>query len=528
MSRKARFTLPRLNFEDILCNRLVVVALPQHAVGADLFRKAGARDVLLLTRHGCPHPERHEDHVRARFKRPADVSRNNCKVAVLNGRSGLALRKKEYFARFDAVLVPIGASLLAAGPGLMRYAIRRRLGILGITNLPFGTKGKSYLVLKPRAELRSNKRLFGPTGLTPLEILQLLSGLDYVALRRIEEIESGRHEGDLDILVAGDCLDALRELLGRRIGTYPIDAYADNGRDRHQFKRVPYFLPEMAANILASATVTESGVRVPSPRWRYLSYCYHLLFHSSSKVRPGQQTIDRSVFASPRHYDELVRVAVAASAPLPRSFDDIEGVLKREGVFPGMDMIGFYTEGNAFLKARYASSKQIGPGLSVFFVQDYGHGLSFVPEIRTRLSTKFTVLAEGPITPANEKAVLHRVRGGNWLDEAGHKGQARPIYWFVGWDDAPVTPLGKMRRKYPQLDNANTRIKATIKEQIEERTGKFQRLHCSDNTAEALEYLSHLGIADDPKILSCLARSRRAGERGVERGEGYRFERARG
>ena len=528
MSREPRVGLPLLDLKDIICDKLVVLALPRQSAAVDVFRKAGARDVLLLTTDGGPHPERREDYVRARFRRPADVSRNNCKVAVLHGRSGLALRKKEYFARFDAVLVPIDASLVMAGPGLVRYAMRGRLRVLGISHLPFGRKGKKYLVLRPRAELRNHKRLFGPTGLTPLQILQHLSGLNYVVLRRIEEIESGRHEGDLDILVAGDCLDALRDRLGRCVGTYPIDAYADNGRDRHQFKRVPYFLPEMAAKILASGTVTETGLRVPSPRWRYLSYCYHLLFHSSSKVQAGQRTIDRSVFASPRHYDELVRVAQAASARVPGTFDEIETELKREGVFPGMDMIGFYAEGNAFLRARYASNHQLAPGLSVFFVQDCQHGLSFVPEIRSRLRSKFKILAEGPITAANEEAVLHRVRGGNWLDEGGHKGQARPIYWFVGWDDAPLKPSRKVRRKYPQLDNENTRIKATIKEEIEARTGKFQRLHCSDNTVEALEYLSHLGIADDPKILACLARSARRSEEGTWEGGSYRFDRARG
>jgi len=150
MSRKACFGLPLLNLEDIICDKLVVAALLRPASAVDVFRKTGARDVLLLTRDGGPRAERREGYVKGRFKRPADVSRNNCKVAVLHGRSALALRNKEYFARFEAVLLPIDASLIVSGPSLVRYSVRGRLRVLGISKLPFGKKGKKYLVLRPR------------------------------------------------------------------------------------------------------------------------------------------------------------------------------------------------------------------------------------------------------------------------------------------------------------------------------------------------------------------------------------------
>jgi hypothetical protein len=499
MSRSAYGLVPKLRLEDVVRDRLVLAALPQRSGMPKALRAFGARDVLLLDRHAGEVPARHDDHVWARFDRLSDIGRNNCAVAILNAVSTWGLLNKRNIVRFDTILVPLDASLLAAGVAILRHASRRRLSIAGLCDMSVGGRSQTHLVLKCSVKMRNNARLYGPTGASPLQILQMLAGLDYVLLRWIEDVEADCHKGDLDILVTSDSLSELKARLNRQVGTYPLDVYTERGELGHQYKNVPYFLPGMAQEILATAVVRASGIRVPSPRWRYLSYCYHLLFQKSEKTAAGQQRIEKTTFGNSKHYDELGRLAAALSEPAPQSFDDLERVLKDASAFPPLDTIGFYKSGNAFLRHRYSQFSEKKPGLCVFFMREYGNSLALVPQVRDRLAAKFAVLAEGPLTPANEMAVLRKVRGGNWLNDGGYDGIAKPIYWFVCWDRTPLKPSRDARRRYPQLDNQNNLIKAEIRREFE-RAGITQRLHCSDNTLEALEYVAQLGIAERPEV----------------------------
>ena len=236
---------------------------------------------------------RHAGHVEARMRRGMHLTRNNCQVAILNSGSAFALFNKIYFARprFETLLVPMNLSLLAALPGIIRYAKKKRLEVVGKTRGKVGGKSRVFLVLRNNITLSSNRRLHGAAGKTPLEILQLIKGMDYVLLRWAGDVEQGKHVSDLDILVGDDALDDLRTALSRQVGTFPLDVYAMSGRDGFNMQNVPYFVPSMARQMLDSATTRKSGIRVMSGKWQFLSMAYHLVFHGKSRKIP------------PRHLD---------------------------------------------------------------------------------------------------------------------------------------------------------------------------------------------------------------------------------
>lgn len=499
---KARNRLIALS--DIVRDRLVVVASPPKGFSVRGLTDAGARDILVLTRGADKNPARRGDHLVAPLRRSSDVARNNCTVAVLNGVTGLALLNKRAFAQFRHILVPRDASLLAAAGGLLRYGRRGHLRIVGRSLLETGTRAKTFLVLESNFKLASNCRLYAPSGPPPSELLRRISDLDCVILRSIEAIEAERHTGDLDLLISAEELDKLEERLGGQAGTYPLDVYTEAGERGHSYLSVPYFKPSLAREILSSAVLRPSGIRAPSVKWRYLAFCYHVLFHNKlAKVKPGQEALKPDLFRKRRHYDELIRLAQEAGLPPPASFGDLERALKTEDAFPGIDLIGFYSKKSPFAKERYLSGGAARPGLSVFFLRDFGERLSPVREVRERLASKFEVLVEGPVTPENEAAILGGVRGGNWEDRQAPGGVAKPVYWFVCWDGSPVAPSFSTRRKYPRIDNENIRLKDRIRREIGVASSKPQPIvHSSDNSTEALEHLQRLGLSSHPSIMA--------------------------
>jgi hypothetical protein len=168
--------------------------------------------------------------------------------------------------------------------------------------------------------------------------------------------------------------------------------------------------------------------------------------------------------------------------------------LRAADAWPSIDLLGFYSEKNPFLKHRYFGATRLPPGLVTVFVRDFGRGEEPIAAIRTQLASTFEVLAEGPLTGNVREAVFKGVRGGNWSDPGAPNGQAPPVYWFVCWDKSPTLPTRRSRRKRPRCDNERINIKYAIREVVGEKAYKAQRLvHTSDNTSEALEHAELLG-----------------------------------
>lgn len=508
--QKSRSRLPEIPFADLVRDKRVLVALANTQVSAEVLRDMGARDVLVLDRQADRTATRVGNHVRQRYSRLADVRKNNCNVAILHGPAAFALMEKRKFARFSHVLVPISLAQAAVALGLARYGRRKTLVLAGTTRFQHQGKSKRYLVLETHVKVRDHRRQFGPAGHSPLELMQQLSGLDYVTLRWSELMESGKHEGDIDILVSQQALLGLTERYEQQIGTYPLDVYTDDGQGGYGYKSVPYFTPGLAKGVLESAAPGPGGIRVASPYWRLLAFCYHLMFHNKSeRVRPGTLEIGPDTFHKPHYFEELQRLAQLAGETVPRTFDDIEAMLQHADVLPSLDLIGFYSNKNAFLKKRYFERAPMKIGLATFFVRDFGNGLEKVDALRERLLHHFEILAEGPVNPANRDRILRGVRGGNWADPEAPGGHAHPVYWFVCWDASPRLPSARTRRKHPRVDNEHIRLKDDLRRDLSEGGKKILRIiHSSDNSLEALDHLDHLGLKHHPEIASRLATDR--------------------
>lgn len=485
-----------LDFASLVSGRLVVVACPPRNFESTRLVEDGARGVLTLSRKGA----RADDtlsiaHLKGTFTRPSDVARNNCSVAILFGAASFVLTDKRYFGGFDHLLVSTGGAFAAGGIGLARYGGRGLLRAVGFVHRP---GSGNFIVFENNTKRSIRSRAFGPSGVSLRALLTEMGDLDYILLRSIDGIEAESHTGDVDILVAAEMVEAFRERISKQIGTQPFDIYTPAAELGYSYRGVPCFKPAFARKILESAEVRESGLRVPSPKWRYLAFVYHVLFHNKlTKTAAQASVLTPELLRKPRHYQALVESAVEAGYEIPSTIADLENALHAEDAFPGIDLLAFYGQHSVFVRQRYLDAVQAPPGLAVFFVRDFGESDKPVAAIRDLLYSRFTVLAEGPVTDLNRETLIRSVRGGNWHDVRGPRRWAPPVYWFVCWDEKPKRPSVLMRRRYPRLDNANLRFKTQIRKALGASGSNSKPLgivHASDNTAEALEHLEHLGL----------------------------------
>ena len=193
-----------------------------------------------------------------------------------------ALWKKRYFqgSRIEKLLLPEGLVHKLLSPKIKRYVRKGILQVEASVKLNVGGRLKLhhvYAVAKPN---NNNRHAFYPARMKPLEAVNHLKGLDYVLLRAIEELESGLPFKDLDLLVSDSDVEALHERFTNEVCTVAMDVYSLSGTAGHDYASVPYFMPHLAKDILAKAETRPSGVRITSPKLKYLSLAYHVLFHA--------------------------------------------------------------------------------------------------------------------------------------------------------------------------------------------------------------------------------------------------------
>jgi hypothetical protein len=225
----------------------------------------------------------------------------------------------------------------------------------------------------------------------------------------------------------------------------------------------------------------------------YLAFAYHLLFHKSEAVLPGTEYLSRAGWPA-KYTEELSRLASDAGKRLPHTFDDLEADLGRAGMMPPLDTIGFYSERNSFLVARYRRDSA-NPGLSVFLVRNFGIEPDPVAEIRQMIAKEgFEVSQTGSITSADRKA-LETIRGGNWYDKNAENCLALPFHYFVCINRNPIKPSRNTLKRYPRLDDERLLVKNRIREAFAPRwKRRVNIIHVSDNSAEAHEYILALGL----------------------------------
>lgn len=440
-----------------------------------------------------------------RYEKLKMLTANNGQILILHGRSLLALCKKKYFwgSNVETILVADGLMKLLVSPFIKRYQQHRLLDFQGRCAFQVGEKIRHYDVYAVPKRSANNRKVYAPNHLGGIEILQSLKSIDHILLRAFSRVEKGKSYKDLDILIHANSAPQLRHLFSRTVGTKAIDVYSVDGSGGFDYQSVPYILPRLAEAALASAYERPSGIMAPSPEYAYLTFLFHLLFHGKSrKIAHDASKIKPGMF-SDKHWQDLLDLCREASLSVPQTLEDMEEALRDRNYFPGRDLLAFYAKNNEFVRKRYLEKDRLPAGLSTFFVRSFPEIPNQTSAVREVLCKEMSIVAEGDLTEDQQRTVMERVRGGNWYDRTLNA-NAPPVHWFVCHDPTPSPPKGKIRSRYPDLDNEkNARLKLELRRRLKDRRGLPVRyIHASDNSDEAMEHVLALELENSSEILS--------------------------
>ena len=480
---------------DILKDRLVVSALGDPDWVKAAANAADVRDLLLL--QSKPAQPALTCLTIESYRGLKSIGQNNCEVALLDGRSVLALTRFKTFqrTRLRYLLVARSAFRMLALPSINRYLKKGKLRRHPPVLLGGNGKTRVFDVLEIAPDYRGDWILHAPRDLSPPETARRLSHLEGVSLSNVED-----EQQPPPYLLRDAELDAAKALFDTRVGTVPIDLYTAEGHEGYCYKLVPSYLPRLAKRMITTSTETEVGIRECDPDHRFIACIFHLIFHEPSRhIPPGHNEIAQDTFANAKVLDHLRACAEAAGRDMPGSFDEMDQILRDADAMPGIDTIGFYAIGNPFVRHRYLRHARAHPGLATYFVRSTGHDTAAVNATRQALQERFTMLAEGPLEGEMRDQVESHIRGGVWIDNGAIL--AKPVHFFVVHDETPRPPEKDAKAKYVNLDNRNVlEVKVSLRRQQRADPERGALVHATDNSLEALEHLQFLSVGESDVI----------------------------
>lgn len=324
------------------------------------------------------------------------------------------------------------------------------------------------------------------------------AGLKYVVLRWFEELPRIAPGEDLDVLVADEDLDAFRALIESEPGTRPIDLYSVSGLPFSDFRGAAYYPPPLARRILEGAETHPSGFLVPAPLDHLNSLAFHAVYHKGLSAGLRSERLPEREDDPEHDYEGvLARLAKQAGIELTPTFEGIDHYLESAGWRPPEDTLRRIAEHNPWARVLAEDVEETLPGraeLAVFLVRE--QTLSVVPleEVLALLEHfGFDVVWSERLSGEAAQRGSASLRGGNWGQGPYPRSGGGPAVAIAAVHHAPSEPYEWLRHQYPHLTNAETyEVKAALRRRLDEllpADERFNPVHSSDNTSEALEYL---------------------------------------
>lgn len=337
-------------------------------------------------------------------------------------------------------------------------------------------------------------------------------GIQYVILRWSEDVPLGDEtrgpaDNDIDHLIADNQLKTVVRLAGRHHGPSKCDWYTVSGQRGSAYKRMPYYPPAMAAQILASRRKDERGLWRPGLSEELHSFAYHLCYHKGHRcgIATGFDGVAPDM-AKRDYAAELQRLARAAGVVLPEPLTLLSLHQYLQSVrwdMPG-DLMARWPDRHPVLEAlqdhdRAARAQDIAAArdLTLFIIRDDCATPEMEETVRRMVAERFTILEDIRLTPEAQQRVVNQTRGGNWVEKY-RKDIVWPIVALICRNAETPGPLPirmsqkKLAARYPHVQNTDVLIKRVIRETVKAAAGPEQHrvvLHATDNPTEAAEML---------------------------------------
>ena len=440
------------------------------------------------------------------------VRQNNADVLILHGASVQSLLHFRNVRHARQVACELRLSLACAAAilfGMWQWLLRR----FAWPVIVFPGDGSQRFVVFAVRQRRSQAgaRRYLPHSLGVAEFLKRLNreGVRHAVLRWFETLPELPPGEDLDLLVDDASLNAVRAMLEEGPGVQPVDLYSVTGLPGADFRRMPYYPPYLAEQLLERAVDHRGLCRVPAPREHFLSLAYHALYHkgaasglASAEMMPAAKRVDHD-YAS-----ILQRLAVRLGIDVPITLDGLDAYLDSESWRPPHDMLVRLARHNRWVRSRLKkpADAQTDHRVAVFLLRSVAlerGGIERASELLDQHG--FQVLAARQFESALATTIARSVRGGNWGRGPWPHSGGVPVAAIVAYDPAPIVPNRRQKRRFPFLANARLLVKEQIRDAFNDGYPSEQHcnvIHSSDNGREALDYLRIIGPEFADEVLA--------------------------
>ncbi len=427
------------------------------------------------------------------------VRQNNAEVLILGSRAGFAalrFRNLRHAAHVAIAELPRPGALVA----LLLCLVHWTTGQLARPRRV--NAGGRKLVVFPvcRRTPPSGARHYIPHALGTTGFLERLRDdqVEHAVLRWFEALPALPHGEDLDVLVADEDLPRVLALLESGPGIQPCDIYSETGLPRSDFRKMPYYPPRLARQLLDAAVVHAGLCRVPCGNHHLLSLVYHALYHKGPRSGIAETTVPATGGGKRDHdYPQIIRgLATRLGLAIEVTRAGLERLLAEHDWRPPRDMLLRLGKHNPWVKAAAAAEPERTEdrGLAVFIVREVAMNRGGIERMRTLLEHHgFTVLETKALADAERARVTANVRGGNWGRGPWAISGGEPAAVVVAFDPHPLPLTRQQRKKFPLATNARLLAKGAIRDAFNEELPTDQHcnvVHSSDNAHEAWEYIA--------------------------------------
>lgn len=360
----------------------------------------------------------------------------------------------------------------------------------------------SYRLARWKKKLKSDKgftvRIKQPkVFIKRLEAL----GVPYVVLRwycNLPTVLAGdAGNEDIDILVAHGYMLYIAAAVpifnfGKKSNKVRFDIYSDSGRSGLSYRKMPYYPPVRAWQILATRVKDERGWYKIAPAIYLQALVYHLTYHKGPgfglPIVSGEPT---SVIPKKDYSKYLQDEAEAYSIGVPK-FDSLITAhqwLCNEGWSIPFDLIQRWSEQNDWMQYLYNYNlslikessyyRNLGGKSVVFVLRSETHIFNCKEFILDKLRDSSDEIEFFELDDACKNNLMWWTRGGNWLDYKTYA-LSRPLL------------LVKCELKSDAVN-----LKEELRKSLSEKYGKKNWLHSSDDIYEAAY---NLMVLDDDRF----------------------------
>ena len=321
----------------------------------------------------------------------------------------------------------------------------------------------------------------------------------YVALRWFEDFPNITPGEDIDLLVDDADLSAMENILRPEKGGIPCDVYTVSGLPATDYRRMAYYPPYLAEQILDRRVLFKGLLSTPSCSDYFLSLAYHAIYHKGLNAGIPTSLQGFAPSDNPEH-DYAKKLAMLATKCGidygEMTMEALDDCLSHHGWRPPIDTLAQLVPNNRWIKRRFfsASSDLNNPvfrGLVVFVLRERAIQLQAEADILEILcSSGFGLLAVKHLRADEAALAARRIRGGNWGRGPWPTSGGGPATIVVGHDTNPLPVPESLRRQHALLDNARIpAAKESVRNSINSRVRASQQcnvIHSSDSASTRL------------------------------------------